>query len=138
MTNNKLTGERVVDYAENGVGHGYDRSHIQKLARRLLTAEEALQEYRKAKSAGFIQGKGTGTDEFIFKAHYGMNVNVGDRLFAVAQPAPAVEVAPETVPDELRDEIIELCDGYEIGDVGAQEIWSACRAAMFATTPKTE
>lgn len=43
-------------------------------------------------------------------------------------------VLPEGVPIELRDEIIDLCNGYEIGDVGAQEIWEACRAAMHAAT----
>ncbi|WP_439412893.1 hypothetical protein [Enterobacter ludwigii] len=40
-------------------------------------------------------------------------------------------VAPEIVPDPLRDEIIDLCAGYEIGDQGAQEIWEACRAVML-------
>ncbi|HIC6366869.1 TPA: hypothetical protein ACW5JH_001557 [Salmonella enterica subsp. enterica serovar Infantis] len=40
-------------------------------------------------------------------------------------------VVPEEVPATLRDEIIDLCDGYEIGDVGAQEIWSACRLFMI-------
>lgn len=43
-------------------------------------------------------------------------------------------VAPEIVPDTLRDEIIDLCAGYEIGDQGAQEIWEACRAVMFASS----
>lgn len=38
---------------------------------------------------------------------------------------------PEEVPATLRDEIIDLCDGYEIGDVGAQEIWNACRSEML-------
>ncbi|ENR0574762.1 hypothetical protein ACERYM_000224 [Salmonella enterica] len=45
--------------------------------------------------------------------------------------APPVAVVPEEVPATLRDEIIDLCDGYEIGDVGAQEIWSACRLVMI-------
>ncbi|PWI80511.1 hypothetical protein DEO48_08435 [Enterobacter sp. CGMCC 5087] len=43
-------------------------------------------------------------------------------------PAPTV---PEIVPESLRDEIIDLCAGYEIGDQGAQEIWEACRAVML-------
>lgn len=43
-------------------------------------------------------------------------------------------VLPEGVPIELRDEIIDLCNGYEIGDVGAQEIWEACRAAALNQT----
>ncbi|EAA9216971.1 hypothetical protein IIG13_002444 [Salmonella enterica] len=45
--------------------------------------------------------------------------------------APPAPVVPEEVPATLRDEIIDLCDGYEIGDVGAQEIWSACRLFMI-------
>ncbi|MFZ4221487.1 hypothetical protein ACEV6Q_27155 [Enterobacter ludwigii] len=45
-------------------------------------------------------------------------------------------VAPEIVPDRLRDEIIDLCAGYEIGDQGAQEIWEACRAVIFASSSR--
>ncbi|EGR7294026.1 hypothetical protein I7969_002675 [Salmonella enterica] len=54
----------------------------------------------------------------------------GVPLYA-APPAPVAPVVPEEVPATLRDEIIDLCDGYEIGDVGAQEIWSACRLFMI-------
>ncbi|MFZ4217582.1 hypothetical protein ACEV6Q_06960 [Enterobacter ludwigii] len=43
-------------------------------------------------------------------------------------------VVPEIAPDTLRDEIIDLCAGYEIGDQGAQEIWEACRAVIFASS----
>lgn len=50
---------------------------------------------------------------------------------SVIYTAPPELVVPEIVPDALRDEIIDLCDGYEIGDVGAQEIWSACRVAIY-------
>ncbi|WP_439413107.1 hypothetical protein [Enterobacter ludwigii] len=46
----------------------------------------------------------------------------------ITPPALAV---PEIIPDALRDEIIDLCAGYEIGDQGAQEIWEACRSAML-------
>lgn len=46
----------------------------------------------------------------------------------IMSPAPT---APEIVPESLRDEIIDLCAGYEIGDQGAQEIWEACRATML-------
>lgn len=46
----------------------------------------------------------------------------------IMSPAPAV---PEIAPESLRDEIIDLCAGYEIGDQGAQEIWEACRAFML-------
>ena len=40
-------------------------------------------------------------------------------------------IVPEIVPSTLRDEIIDLCAGYEIGDQGAQEIWEACRATIL-------
>ncbi|HIB8910251.1 MULTISPECIES: hypothetical protein [Citrobacter] len=48
-------------------------------------------------------------------------------LYAV----PPLSVPPEQVPETLRDEIIDLCDGYEVGDIGAQEIWDVCRATML-------
>ncbi|EIQ9245473.1 TPA: hypothetical protein ACIXZI_004715 [Escherichia coli] len=48
------------------------------------------------------------------------------RTVTVLLPVP-----PEQVPETLRDEIIDLCDGYEVGDVGAQEIWDVCRATML-------
>ncbi|HFY0733349.1 TPA: dTDP-6-deoxy-D-glucose-3,5-epimerase [Citrobacter amalonaticus] len=50
------------------------------------------------------------------------------RILYTGTPVPVV---PEVIPETLRDEIIDLCDGYEIGDVGAQEIWNACRATML-------
>lgn len=50
------------------------------------------------------------------------------KLYSVPRPEL---IAPETIPDTLRDEIIDLCAGYEIGDQGAQEIWEACRAVML-------
>lgn len=49
-------------------------------------------------------------------------------LYAV----PPISIPPEQVPETLRDEIIDLCDGYEVGDVGAQEIWDVCRATMLS------
>ncbi|CAB5549857.1 Uncharacterised protein [Citrobacter werkmanii] len=49
-------------------------------------------------------------------------------LYAV----PPLSVLPEQVPETLRDEIIDLCDGYEVGDIGAQEIWDVCRATMLS------
>lgn len=53
------------------------------------------------------------------------------RIALASLEARPVTVIPEEVPATLRDEIIDLCDGYEIGDVGAQEIWSACRLVML-------
>lgn len=49
-------------------------------------------------------------------------------LYAV----PPLSIPPEQVPETLRDEIIDLCDGYEVGDIGAQEIWDVCRATMLS------
>lgn len=51
------------------------------------------------------------------------------KLYTSPQPELT---APEIVPEALRDEIIDLCAGYEIGDQGAQEIWEACRAVMLS------
>ncbi|HBU8849414.1 TPA: hypothetical protein MDF20_000987 [Citrobacter sedlakii] len=49
-------------------------------------------------------------------------------LYRHAQPAP---VAPEECPAELSDQIIDICDGFVVGDAIAQEIWNAIRAAML-------
>lgn len=49
-----------------------------------------------------------------------------------------VPVLPEEVPNELRDEIIDLCDGYQIGDFGAQEIWTTCRATILQSFGNSE
>ncbi|WP_049849516.1 ead/Ea22-like family protein [Trabulsiella odontotermitis] len=35
---------------------------------------------------------------------------------------------PEECPEELRNQIIDICDGIIVGDVAAQMIWDACRA----------
>ncbi|WP_407129019.1 DUF551 domain-containing protein [Citrobacter cronae] len=49
-------------------------------------------------------------------------------LYLHAQPAPAI---PDECPAELSDQIIDICDGFIVGDATAQEIWNACRAAML-------
>ncbi|QDH49102.1 hypothetical protein PHYNN_210 [Pantoea phage Phynn] len=41
------------------------------------------------------------------------------------------EMVSDEMPDQLRDRVIDICEGVEIGDVGAQEIWKACRAAIL-------
>ncbi|WP_233445448.1 hypothetical protein [Enterobacter asburiae] len=56
-----------------------------------------------------------------------------DELQELRKPSINSEpIVPEIVPGTLRDEIIDLCAGYEIGDQGAQEIWEACRAVMLS------
>lgn len=60
-----------------------------------------------------------------------MTAHAGLRSVIKLYTATPAAVVPEEVPATLRDEIIDLCDGYEIGDVGAQEIWSACRLFMI-------
>ncbi|EBA9060711.1 hypothetical protein ABVJ60_003127 [Salmonella enterica] len=60
-----------------------------------------------------------------------MTAHVDQRRVIKLYTATPGTVVPEEVPATLRDEIIDLCDGYEIGDVGAQEIWSACRLFMI-------
>ncbi|EOG8081180.1 hypothetical protein ACLIT5_000001 [Citrobacter koseri] len=49
-------------------------------------------------------------------------------LYRSAPPAPVV---PDEIPAVLRDQIIDICDGVDICDSAAQEIWNACRAAML-------
>lgn len=44
------------------------------------------------------------------------------------QPAPDV---PDECPPQLRDQIIDMCDGFVVCDSLAQSIWNACRAAML-------
>ncbi|ENR4353254.1 hypothetical protein ACEVCE_004772 [Salmonella enterica] len=60
-----------------------------------------------------------------------MTAHVDQRRVIKLYTATPGTVVPEEVPATLRDEIIDLCDGYEIGDVGAQEIWNACRLFMI-------
>ncbi|EDW6206154.1 MULTISPECIES: hypothetical protein [Citrobacter] len=67
------------------------------------------------------------TDGFGEYAEHSLPDGAHD-LYAV----PPLSVPPEQVPETLRDEIIDLCDGYEVGDVGAQEIWDVCRATMLS------
>lgn len=50
------------------------------------------------------------------------------RLVGRMQPAPVV---PDECPGELLNQIVDMCDGFEVGDNLAQEIWNACRAAML-------
>lgn len=45
--------------------------------------------------------------------------------------APPAPVVPEECPMELSDRIIDMCDGFVVGDNLAQAIWNACRAAML-------
>lgn len=66
--------------------------------------------------------------EEIKAALRNLKTAVPQPLHTIMSPAQAV---PEIVPESLRDEIIDLCAGYEIGDQGAQEIWEACRAVML-------
>ncbi|WP_273960611.1 DUF3850 domain-containing protein [Enterobacter kobei] len=49
-------------------------------------------------------------------------------LLSVAPPAPVV---PDEIPAALRDQIIDICDGVDVCDSAAQEIWKACRDAML-------
>lgn len=49
-------------------------------------------------------------------------------LCTTPQSAPVV---PEECPAELSDQIVDICDGIIVGDVAAQMIWDACRAAML-------
>lgn len=50
------------------------------------------------------------------------------------RPAPAVnlaELVPEEITSALSEKMIDICDGFEVGDSGAKEIWKACRANIM-------
>lgn len=48
------------------------------------------------------------------------------------RPAPSIPAAvPEECPAQLSDQIVDICDGFVVGDSLAQEIWNTCRAAML-------
>ncbi|MEB2478226.1 hypothetical protein QMM96_22610 [Citrobacter freundii] len=123
MTNNQLPDEFLEKLATSRV-YPLDRGYIivgddlvamaiELLERRKASAEPIAYLYSASFERGHVEGQLTdapGCDLPVYAA------------------APVV---PEDVPDVLRDEIIDLCDGYEIGDAGAQEIWSACRATIL-------
>ncbi|WP_436882589.1 hypothetical protein [Enterobacter asburiae] len=124
MTNNKLTDERIESIACGSVRQSQEEG--------MWMARE-LQACRKAAVEPVA-------DVVAWSSRSGeRKCDIRWRRFDVA-PGPlftspqSMLVAPEIVPDELRDEIIDLCAGYEIGDQGAQEIWEACRAVMFASS----
>lgn len=124
MTNNKLTDERIESIAYGSVRQSQEEG--------MWMARE-LQAYRKAAVEPVA-------DVVAWSSRNGeRKCDIRWRRLDVA-PGPlfttptSMLVAPEIVPDALRDEIIDLCAGYEIGDQGAQEIWEACRAVMFASS----
>lgn len=59
---------------------------------------------------------------------YDTSLPDGAELFTAPQPALIV---PNEIPAELSDQIIDICDGFEVGDSGAQEIWNACRSVLL-------
>lgn len=67
------------------------------------------------------------------KIHYPTTLIAGDKLYRQAQPAPVV---PEEMPSNLRG-LIEAHTDRLFDDDDAQEIWSACRAAMLQAEPVT-
>lgn len=46
--------------------------------------------------------------------------------------APQVTSVPDECPSQISDQIIDMCDGFVVGDSLAQSIWNACRAALLA------
>lgn len=130
MTNNNLSDERIDELTDHVGVFTLERGDD---LRDIRTALLELQEYRKA------TGEPVADVVAWSSPHEERKCDIRWRRLDVA-PGPlftspqSMLVAPEIVPDALRDEIIDLCAGYEIGDQGAQEIWEACRAAMFASS----
>lgn len=48
--------------------------------------------------------------------------------------APQVTSVPDECPSQISDQIIDMCDGFIVGDSLAQSIWNACRAAMLESS----
>ena len=80
-----------------------------------------------AKPVGFINDA---REPVLYGEHIG--IAIGAQLYAVPQPAPVV---PEEMPSNLRG-LIEAHTDRLFDDDDAQEIWSACRAAMLAAAPQ--
>lgn len=123
-----ITKEQLIEWAEDcrmlAQCAIYARPADVAAAKNLALAEIALASLNAEPVAWMCEDEG----EREYNSHNEFSCGrFGVPLYA-APPAPVV---PEEVPATLRDEIIDLCDGYEIGDVGAQEIWSACRLVMI-------
>lgn len=123
-----ITKEQLIEWAEDcrmlAQCAIYARPADVAAAKNLALAEIALASLNAEPVAWMCENEG----EREYNSHNEFSCGrFGVPLYA-APPAPVV---PEEVPATLRDEIIDLCDGYEIGDVGAQEIWSACRLVMI-------
>ncbi|GEM_PF-6058818 len=142
MTSNQLTDERIDELTDHVGVFTLERGDD---LRDVHTAMLELQEYRKAADQPaayqyrafdpehdeWSEWEDCGEcafEQFSIEAQIPDSGLQTRKLYTSPQPALA---APEIVPDSLRDEIIDLCAGYEIGDQGAQEIWEACRAVML-------
>lgn len=129
MTNNKLTEERIDELAEHVGVFTLERWDDLRDVRAALLE---LQEYREASASPF--GYYSADTPAVLERQGYASISAdpladsNKPLYSAPQKVPEI---PESVPDALRDEIIDLCSGYEIGDVGAQEIWSVCRDAML-------
>jgi hypothetical protein len=148
MTNNKLTDKHIAEILDRA--EVCDDSVLTDYAD-IAAAMRELQERRKADSEPvmYVMGWGEALDaETASTCKGAVDSWVGEwnqerlpgqadyktvPLYRHAQSAP---VAPEIIPNALRDEIIDLCSGYEIGDLGAQEIWEACRSVMISSTKR--
>ncbi|ENR6800096.1 hypothetical protein ACEWTF_001952 [Salmonella enterica] len=99
---------------------------------RIALASLSAEPVRLYRERNPYNGMTTGWQELTQQEYEFVKDNASENAeFRTVYTAPPAPVVPEDVPATLRDEIIDLCDGYEIGDVGAQEIWSACRLFMI-------
>lgn len=130
MTNDQLDDEtlaELIEFRRTMLNHHTEQGNKTKIAlhQMVLVALIELQERRQASAKPIA---------YLYSASFERGHVEGQLTDAPGCDLPvyaAAPVVPEDVPDVLRDEIIDLCDGYEIGDAGAQEIWSACRATIL-------
>ncbi|MFE0305457.1 hypothetical protein [Bacillus altitudinis] len=93
-----------------------------RIALASLTAEPV--EYRVLREDGGIAGH-CATLEDAQATVKNWNENWKIQPVYTAPPAPALRL-PEAIPEQVRDQIIDICDGVEVDDVVVQEVWAAC------------
>jgi hypothetical protein len=58
--------------------------------------------------------------------------NTLEELLQCRELLNELKTLPDEIPAELCDQIVNICDGFEVGVSCAQKIWNACRAAIAA------
>lgn len=131
--------------AETSLGIEYDNHHqtrafMREYLSRAKAAEARLAEYEKQEPIGRVdRGAVTDSNEYPDARVICLHEHVGWEAFQdgcelFTRPAPAIslaELVPEEITSALSEQIIDICDGFEVGDSGAKEIWKACRANIM-------